>query len=575
MYTRVRRGRLATAICVALLLACVAPGPSPALCAAYRIAERLTPPEPLSPWAAVDVEIERLVARGELPFEAWSFRPADRGEVAAWLTLQPPRTSRASGATHSSRLPQMSPSGWRLGEALQWERQRWLDPGPLQMRSRDRPGTLMLFDKLDRMLFVAPYLRVMPAINSGNRAAWTDSSRLGFRAVFCAGSSIVISTGLFLAQVEEGRSFADPLIAGTDFILHEEEATISARVGPFRLRAGRDRHRWGPGVSGSLLLCDTGAPFNFMEYQLRLGDRVRFLALTGVTSRHAAAYDQSANPHTLRYLSAHRLMWNITPDLSVSFSEGARYQAGAPHVLYMVGFVPYTLVERLDIQDEPSDSTDNYLRNNVLWSVDCSWRPTPGCVLYGELLADDIATTSSEMPTRGGFQVGFTLAPRWQGWDWTVGAEFTKVSNYTYSVYYQDLCQCDWDHQGGGLGYGLGPDVEDLLLRCLVDPALRWGGGAWLRVTSKGEGAIGKPWKPVSTGCSPCCDPDCGEVSAWDLSGVVERTVALGVEARYRPAGWCWGGASYEVRRVTHAAHCAEAGPCTESTLRIFLSLGG
>lgn len=537
---------------------------------ATRLAERHTLPEPFSPWAMADDEIERLVVRGELPLEAWTFRPVDRGEIAAWLSES------------ESWKPGPSPSRTRLEELLRWE-SSWLagasqheqkQPArvdkcglrshPIQARCGDRPGNLIRYRAADRFLFIGPYVRFMPILRDGDRYDWTDSSRVGVRVVFCAGSSVVISAGIFAAEIDDARSFADPLVAGTDFILYEEEATLSARLGAFRLRLGRDQHHWGPGVSGTLLLSDAGAAFNFAEYQLRMGDHLRLLALTGITSLHQE-----------RYVSAHRLTWTPTPDLSISFSEGARYQANAPHLLYAVGIVPYTLVERLDLQDSLSDPDRDRQRNNLLWSLDAAWRPQTGWLVYAELLADDIATETSEMPTRGGVQAGVTTAPRWRDWDWTLGAEYTRVSNYTYSVYYQDLCLCDWEHQDKPIGYRLGPDVESVLLRCNLDPAPAWGGRAWLRQVRKGEGCIGRPWKPADESeCDPASDPDCGPVSAWKLSGTVERTLAVGLELHYRPSPVMRVGIWVEALRIEHRMHAQGTDPYLGSRLGLSLSLG-
>jgi len=405
-------------------------------------AAHLAAPEPLSPWAGVDREIEFLVARGELPFEVWSFRPVDRGELAEWLS------ERGSAGRRDN------PSRQRLAGLLAWDAQRW--SGPTLGKGR-RPGALIQFAADDRLLLLAPYARFMPDFRTGERPYWTDSTRVGFRAIFYAGRSIVISSGFYAAEVDRARSFADPLVAGSDVILHADEVTISAKLGGLRLRLGRDRHHWGPGLGGTLLLSETAVPFDFVEYQLRLGRQFRFLALTGETSA-AAAVDQAssapaANPGRHRFLSAHRLLWTITRDLCVGLSEGARYQADSPSMLYLSGIVPYTLVERLQMQDEPSDSTENYLRNNVFWGLDVTWCVRPGWLLYGELLADDIATETSEAPTRGGFRLGTTWAPQHRGRDWTLGLQYTRVSDYTYSVYYQNQCQCDWDHQGRPLGY--------------------------------------------------------------------------------------------------------------------------
>jgi len=490
------------------------------------------PPEALSRWLAIDDEIENLVVRGDLPVGALGFRPIDRADLADWL--------RADGRLRAE------PEGFSAA----------IVRGVL---GDHRARGLSLRDNRRESLAIAPYLRVMPRAEDGDWS-WTENSRIGLRASYGFDSTLAIVTDIFAAEIAKGREFADPLVAGTDFILHTEESTISARLGPARLRLGRDRHRWGPGASGTLLFSDAAAPLNFGEYQLRLGRRLRFLALTGITSRHAALpVDSSgavlprANPDRTRSLAAHRLQWEISPRLTVAVAEAARFQ-GTPGLLYLAGILPYTLVERLDLQDEPSDSTRSYARNNVLWSAEIDWRVQPHALLYAEVLVDDVATESSDMPTRGGFQGGARWAPRWRGWDWTLGAEYTRVSNYTYSVFYQDLCQCDWEHQGEPLGYALGPDVENLLLRAWAAPSASWSARAWLQVTRKGEGAIGLPWRPGvrSCGCGGGAGGNGDEPGAWMLSGEVTRTTATGLGLRHRigsGSAWLsplWFGASVE-----------------------------
>ena|GEM_PF-2661248 len=485
-----------------------------------RLAQTDSPPEPLGPLSDIQSELERLAIRGDLPLEVMTFQPVDRGEVTAWLMESYQRRLSDTGRDQANRT---GASFNRLKELFDWENKRWLKPISDQTRFPDRPGYQSLYSDEQTQLMIAPYLRLAPVIREGGKnpwadegheVAWTDSTKVGLRGVLYLGRSVVFSGGLHVAEVNRARAFADPLVAGTDFILHETSATISARWGPLRFRLGRDRHQWGPGAGGTLLFSGSAEPFNFAEYQLRLGDKFRILALTGLTSLHQK-----------RYIALHRLTWTPRSDLSVSMSEGARYQANGLHPMYISGIVPYTLVERLDLQDNLDDPDNQQQRNNILWSLDAVWRFGPDRILYCELLADDIATESSKMPTRGGYQLGLSLAPAWQGWDWTLGAEYTRISNFTYSVYYQDLCLCDWEHQGQPIGFKRGPDVEMFLARCRIDPTATWGGRFQIEYIRHGDGQIGQPWFPLHTGCSPNED-NCGSVSAWRFNSEADEQLS-------------------------------------------------
>jgi hypothetical protein len=486
----------------------VAQVPGPDFGAASQQAERSTAPEPLSIGADMDIEIERLVARGALPLEALTTRPLDRGELAAWL---------AAGAPAAGSCPSL-----RRLEDLLCEELAHLSAGSAAPPVR-RPGALLHERDGENELLAGLYAHLRPVLTDGEYVDWTDSTRVGLRAILRLGPRVAFSGGLFAAEVPDGRSFADPLVAGTDIILHEEQMSISARALGLRLRVGRDRHRWGPGHTGTLLLSDAGEPFNFLEYQVRLGARLRFTALTGVTSLHQQ-----------RYLAAHRLTWTPRCNLSIGLAEGARYQANGLHLLYVSGIVPYTLVERFDLQDNLDVEDRDEQRNNTLWSCDVAWRPRGGWLLYGELLADDIGTEDAETPSRGAYQVGILCAPRWRDWDWSLGLEHTRVSNFTYSVYYQEQCLCDWEHQHEPLGYSEGPDVAVTAARCAVDVSPQWRGSAWLNHLARGEGRLGDAWFPSSTGCEP--GPQCGDVSAWDLSGEIRRVWSAGLGVEYRPA---------------------------------------
>ena len=60
------------------------------------------------------------------------------------------------------------------------------------------------------------------------------------------------------------RTFADPIVPGSDFITHTEESYLAytAPAGQWGLQFGRNRWHWGPGEEASLLLSKTSAPLS-------------------------------------------------------------------------------------------------------------------------------------------------------------------------------------------------------------------------------------------------------------------------------------------------------------------------
>jgi len=67
---------------------------------------------------------------------------------------------------------------------------------------------------------------------------------------------------LIVGYVDTARTFGDPLIAGTDVIVHSEESYLaySGASGRWGVQFGRSRWAWGPGQEGSLMLLEDIGP---------------------------------------------------------------------------------------------------------------------------------------------------------------------------------------------------------------------------------------------------------------------------------------------------------------------------
>jgi hypothetical protein len=312
-----------------------------------------------------------------------------------------------------------------------------------------------------------------------------------------------------LTKIRTARAFIDPLINHTDVEISVPRADLTARVGPITTAAGYDMFRWGPGRTGTLLLSDASGPMGFFSLQGSFAGRVTATAVSGVIS--------SADGF---YLAAHRLEFAVSRHLTVGLAEAARYQGNGIDPLYAIGIIPYTLIERTNVRDASNDSLRALERSNVMASTDVEWRISPNVTIYGELLIDDLATEDKTMPSRVAYQAGFRS-------DRPVGShvmhllgEYSRVPQYTYSVYYGQ----SFIHHGDPIGYSGGADMENLWLELSYDLSTAWQARWTGDFTNRGEGGLGIAW-----------DPSLGGVSNAGLSGVVEQDRTTWVDGRWLP----------------------------------------
>jgi hypothetical protein len=249
-----------------------------------------------------------------------------------------------------------------------------------------------------------------------------------------------------------------------------------------------------------------------------------FFLLQGSTHGKAAVTASALNgvisTVDRRYLAAHRIEVEIAPRWNIGLAEAVRYSSDGFDLLYATGLIPYTVVERIRIREASNDSLRNLERSNVMASADVSFRAFRALTLYGELLVDDYATESADMPNRIAYQLGFRSDRPWGAHAVHFLGEYTRVRNFTYSVYYGE----DYIYRGRPLGFSLGPDAENVFLEAAFDVSrdlqLRWSGD----FTNHGEGRLGVPWRPGM-----------GPVSTAGLLGTVEERREVWGDARWMP----------------------------------------
>ena len=457
---------------------------------------------PTDSWIYDDLEkLVLLEAVDHIPLDT---RPLARADVAALL-------SRALQADASFGR---NPVAARLLREFAWELKRMGLSSPYE----DTEPFMVVGDGgrfLRNYMVASGRLKAAPELDS----RFGESSELGFEISLFLLPHLFVYEDLFVTEVPESEGVGDAIVAHTDLLLMTDRLYATLRTDHLDLTFGRDNVRWGPGRSGTLLLSDAAPPFFILGYRARLGESIVGEAIHG-----------TLNAFEGRYVAGHRVELRLGRDLTVGLAESVRYDSPSVEPLYVIGIVPYALVEKLLYRDTISEGKAGHnQRNNLLQGIDVTWRPGGGSELYGELLVDDVSTESSEMPSRIAYQGGakkiWKIAERL----FILQGEYTRVWNYTYSVYYGR----DFQHRDSPLGYLQGPDSENLTFWIDVDAGMQWSLQLEGNLTRKGEGEIGKPWCPEDFDSESCAV--CGRTDASDLSGVVESGRALTARVIWNP----------------------------------------
>lgn len=394
-------------------------------------------------------------------------------------------------------------------------------------------------------------LEAAPEVSS----SFGERSSLGLELSVFMRPNVFFYEDIFVTEVDESESVGDALIAHSDILLMTDRAYVTLRLKHLDLTFGRDNIRWGPGRSGTLLLSDAAPPFFMFSYRGRIGK-----SLLG------EAFHGTLNTFEGRYLAGHRVRLSLGQSLTIGLAESVRYDSPALEPLYVIGIVPYALVEKLLYRDSsPEGKAGDNQRNNIMQSVDISWRPGDGTELYGEFLADDISTESGEMPSRIGYQLGAKRIRPVSAGLLLVHAEYTRVWNYTYSVYYKR----DFFYRGLPLGYAGGPDSKNLALWLTLDTGSDWSFEVEAALSRKGEGAVGSSWSPGDY-CPEACGAT-GQADASKLSGVVETKSGVTARLFWRPKDnilASLGLGAITVRSEGHAEGCDRTYPKLEAGLQ-------
>jgi Capsule assembly protein Wzi len=362
-----------------------------------------------------------------------------------------------------------------------------------------------------------------------DRSRFVSGSGLHLRSALALDQWLV-STHFFAGQVDGARRFADPIVPGNDFIVHTEDTYLAytAADGAWSGRFGRTRWHWGPGEEGSLLLSRTSPAMTGLSLRARLASiRLDVISLS-------ATLDQAAGEQ----LAAHRIEWQPFDALRLGVTEAARYRSENWQPLYLVGVIPYVLVQRFQVQDAP-DSVAG-LRNNEQIAFDAGWRLAPGTRVYGEFLIDDLHARTNDNPNKLAWQVGWEGAGSIVGQRVTWGGEYTRVWRYVYTSFFGRA----YALQQMPIGFPTGPDARRIRVRGTWDPGIDWQAFGIVTLTDKGENGLDEPYVPGTP-----------KPAAGSFEGVVERTRDIEAGLRWWPAGGVDVSVSGGWRRVEDAGH--------------------
>jgi hypothetical protein len=343
-----------------------------------------------------------------------------------------------------------------------------------------------------------------------DRGRAADASGLHLRGALAIDRWLAY-THLVAGEFGGSRGYADPIVAGTDVTTLTEESYLAyaGDRGRWSAMAGRGRWHWGPGEEGSLVLSKSSPAITGVALRASVPELGLDLVVLDATLA-ASAGEQ---------LAAHRIEWQPLDGLRLGVTEAARYRADGWRPLYAIGVIPYVLVQRLEVRDEPDSAAG--LRNNVMVGFDAAWRVAPGTRLTGELLVDDLHSKTDDNPDKLAFQLGLEGAGTALGRRIAWGVEFTRLSRYVYTSFFGRAHAAE----GMPLGFPTGPDARRVRVRVAADLGEDWQAVARATLTDRGEGALDDPYLPGSP-----------RPSAFGFAGVVERERDLEAGLRWWPA---------------------------------------
>ena len=325
------------------------------------------------------------------------------------------------------------------------------------------------------------------------------------------------------AEVEAGGGFSSQGIAPAYARFHTSW---------FDILIGQDNISWGPGRHGNLMVSANPLPMDSFQLQAAHGP-VGFHSFTSLAE----------DGHGKKVASAHRLDIKLWDKGSLGIAETVLIAEEDFELRLLNPFTIYTIAEPATSGELEGKSKGSL--GNLLASVDLELWLLPSTSLYGEVLIDDVQTrlgTDSwrNWGTKFGVLLGSHVADPFSLPNTDLRVEYVFVNQYAYT-HWRPVSE--YTHLGKLMGHPIGTDADSLWVELHTWLTDRVSGSVSYELQRHGEGDVTKAHSYEEDG-----DEN------WEfLSGVVETSHAISVEAKWHQIGQFLLSGRYTWSHVTNA----------------------
>ncbi|MBC8458933.1 MAG: hypothetical protein H8D67_13140 [Deltaproteobacteria bacterium] len=232
-----------------------------------------------------------------------------------------------------------------------------------------------------------------------------------------------------------------------DYVAEFTRAYLRCALSKVDVIIGRDIIFWGPGYRGALGISDNSPPFDLILLTGKFGS-VKGYSFAAVLDK---MWDAKRIYHARRYLSGHRIDWQVNDRLELGLSEIITYGGDVRNVewQYLNPILPYY-----------ASQYNSDLDDNVMFVGDFACQPTVGTRIYGEILIDDFQY-AGHAPNAWGMLMGCYLSNLPLSPNLDARAEYTRINRWAYT---HRIAEDQYLHFGSIIGHWLGPDADDLYI---------------------------------------------------------------------------------------------------------------